>query len=229
MHSRHYLQADDFAIDRGAPESGTSRVFADWSPSRRVAIVAPDPAADLFRLAGVVLALTHRFYDRPEARSEGFFDYPSHYVIGGEAGAEPRVVGPTHEAPWSAAWCRIDVWPSSRHLVAHPDVATLLAAALMVEPTLLLWPSRLPRARDVELSVGPGDGVVRRLLRARLGAVWLYGSDLPDVAGSWRLSWGGGAAQLTREAADRLPEPGGRFAHAEWFVSTPVDAFLGFG
>jgi hypothetical protein len=69
-------------------------VLEPWAPRDRVAFVAPDPVADLPRLAGPVLAWTQRFYDREIAREDGFFDYPRHFVIGGEPGACPRVLGP---------------------------------------------------------------------------------------------------------------------------------------
>lgn len=227
MHSRHYLQQDDFTVAFGAEPSRTGGVFADWSPDHRVAVVAPDPAADLVRVAGVVLAWTHRFYERVDVGSEQFVDYPSHYVLAGEHGAEPRMLGPSKQAPWSAAWCRIDVWPSIRHLVAHPDAATMATAALMVEPTHLLWPSRLTWPKDAHIRLGPGDAVTRRMLRARLEAVWLYGDDLEGAAGAWRLSWSGGAAQLTQEAVQRLPGSHVEPRPEQWFVSVPTGPFLG--
>lgn len=227
MHSRHQLRADDFVIEPGPGEAPDDAPIAGWQAGNRAAIVAPDPCGDLLRVAGIVLAWTHRFYDRPAAEAADFYDYPSHYVVGGEDGAAPRLLGPDQQAGWSAAWCELDVWPSIRHLVAHPEPAGLFAAALMIEPSHLLWPSRLPWPRDVELAFGPGDRKVRRLMRARLEDVILYGQDLQDRPGAWRLRWHGGAGELTQAAARLLPgsrEPGPR---SEWFVSVPVDPFLG--
>lgn len=157
--------------------------------------------------AGLVLAWTQRFYDRPAARTEGFFDYPSHYVVGGEAGATPRVVGPSGEAWWSRTWCRLDVWPSTRHVVADPDPLQMLPAALMLEPTALVWPARFAVSPSMALPPNLDDrSSARRLLRARLCAVWRYSDDLSGAETAWQLEWIGAAAQLTREALDRLPE-----------------------
>ena len=227
MHSRHYLRADDFVLESGEEHARGDDFFSGWEPANRAVVVAPDPRGDLLRVAGIVLAWTHQFYERLAAESEDFYDYPNHYVIGGENGAEPRMLGPTEEAEWSGAWYELDVWPATRHLVAHPDTASMLAAALMVEPTHLLWPSRLSQPKDVEIPFGPGDRKIRRLMRARLESVILYGADPQDDPGAWRLSWSGGAGELTQEAGQLLPGPCEPAARAEWFLSTAVDSFLG--
>jgi len=228
MHSPHYLQSADFRFAQGDRVVGAAEVFPAWSPADRLVVIAPDPAADLVRTAGLVLAWTQRFYDRPAARAPGFYDYPGHYVVGGEAGAEPRVVGPSAEAWWSGAWCRLDVWPSIRHIVADPDPLQLLGAALMLEPTVLVWPARLPVPASMALPPNLDDRNARRLLRARLRAVWRYGDEALDASVGWALEWGGGAAQLTREALDRLGDvpraDGGLYAFLE---RVEPDRFLG--
>ena len=199
MHSPHYLKPTDFRFTQNDRVVGTAEVFPGWSPADRLVVIAPDPTADLVRTAGLVLAWTQRFYDRPEARADGFYDYPSHYVVGGEAGAEPRVLGPSAEAWWSAAWCRLDVWPSIRHVVADPDPLPLLGAALMLEPTVLVWPARLSVPGSMALPPNLDDRNARRLLRARLREVWRYGDEPFGATDGWALAWCGGAAELTRE------------------------------
>lgn len=206
MHSQHYLEAEDFRFTRGDRVARAPEVFTDWSPADRLVVVAPDPAADLVRTAGLVLAWTQRFYDRPAARAEGFLDYPSHYVVGGEAGAVPRILGPSATASWSRAWCRLDVWPSTRHVVADPDPLQMLGAALMLEPTVLVWPARLEVPASMALPPDLDDCSARRLLRARLREVWRYADEPFDVATGWSLEWTGGAAQLTHEAHGRLAD-----------------------
>ncbi len=206
MHSPHYLRAEDFRFTQGDRVARAPAVFPGWSPADRLVVIAPDPATDLLRTAGLVLAWTQRFYDRPAARAEGFLDYPSHYVVGGEAGAVPRVVGPSAQAWWSRAWCRLDVWPSIRHVVADPDPLQMLGAALMLEPTALVWPARFAVPASIALPPDLDDGSARRLLRARLREVWRYADEPLDAATGWRLEWAGGAAQLTREALDRLAD-----------------------
>jgi hypothetical protein len=109
MHSRDYLSDSDFVCTRGATRAALAEVLAPWSPGDRIAFIVPDPVADLASLAGPVLAWTQRFYGRDVARQPGFFDYPRHFVIGGEPAAAPRVLGPNAGAAWSPAWCRLDM------------------------------------------------------------------------------------------------------------------------
>lgn len=213
MHSSNYLQAEDFRFARGDRVARAHEIFPDWSLADRLVVVAPDPAADLVPTAGFLLAWTQRFYDRPAARATGFFDYPSHYVVGGETGAVPHILGPSAKASWSRAWCRLDVWPSIRHVVADPDPLQMLGAALMLEPTALVWPARLAVPTSMALPPDLDDRSTRRLLRARLREVWRYSDEPFDTATGWSLEWTGGAAQLTHEAIGRLadaPRPGGR-------------------
>lgn len=93
MHSRNYLRGEDFRFVCRTGETRFEEIIPGWSPHDRVVIVAPDPARDIAAAAGLVLALTQAFYDRPVAREADFFDYPSHFVIGGERGAQPRILG----------------------------------------------------------------------------------------------------------------------------------------
>jgi hypothetical protein len=48
--------------------------------------------------------------------------------------AESHASPPRYRAVASTAWCRIDVWPTTHHVIAGPDPTTLLAAVLMREP-----------------------------------------------------------------------------------------------
>ena len=226
MHSQHYLQASDFAGRTPEGDVPPTGLFGDWSDRARVAIVAPDPANDLLRAAGTVLLWTYRFYQRLQERDTEF-DYPSHYVIGGQTDAEPALLGPDASAKWSAAWCRIDVWPSIRHAVAHPDAPSMLAAALALEPTHLLWPARWPWPCEAEIAFAPGDAVARSLLLARLEQVLVYGDAASAQPGAWCLSWSGGAARLTREAHARLPAGTPEPDFEEWLAPVPPAAFLG--
>lgn len=195
-----------------------------WAPHDRVAFVAPDPVADLPRLAGPVLAWTQRFYDREIAREDGFFDYPRHFVIGGEPGACPRVLGPTTRAEWSAAWCRLDIWPPTHHIVADPAPETLMAALLMLEPEVLVWPARLTPPASIALPGGPDESVARLILAARLHSVWLY-DDAPGDGEGWRVATGGGAADLAGQA-DALVGGTGR-AHPCDLIEGERSAFVG--
>lgn len=227
MHSPHYLDASDFSGHTAAGATWSVPPFADWSERARVAVVAPDPSADLLHAAGPVLLWTHRFYERLGARDPTYFDYPSHYVIGGTPGAQPRLLGVSESAPWSGAWCRIDIWPSIRHGIAEAEPASMLAAAMIVEPTHLLWPARWPWPRDVDIRFGPGDRVARGLLRARLEAAFVYGDDAQSQPDAWHLAWAGGAAQLTEEARALLPGNPPAAAHETWLAKVPTDTFLG--
>ena len=53
MHSRQYLSADDFLLDRGDADGAPALAATLADPDARIAIVAPDPAADLARAAGM--------------------------------------------------------------------------------------------------------------------------------------------------------------------------------
>ncbi len=227
MHSPHYLASGDFTAYTAAGESADAERFTDGRADARVAIIAPDPVGDLQRCAGPVLLWTHRFYERLRAHTPDYFDYPSHYVIGGMPYAEPRLLGAGERVPWSDAWCRLDVWPAIRHGIAAPEPATMLAAALSVEPTHLLWPARWRWPRDVDIDPGPGDRAARGLLRARLHAASVYGDEAAVQPGAWRLAWTGGAARLTEEARARLPDAPPKAAHEVCLASIAVDEFLG--
>ncbi len=227
MHSPHYLANSDFTAHTGAGAVPGEALFTDWSEHARVVVVAPDPAGDLQAVAGPVLLWTYRFYERLRARVPDYFDYPSHYVMGGTPGAEPRWLGPSESAPWSGGWCRIDIWPSIRHGVAEPEPASMLAAVMAVQPSHLLWPAHWPWPRNVEIGIGPGDRVARGLLRARLEGVFVYGDEARAGPTAWRLSWRGGAAQLTEEARLRLPDAPPPAERAVWLAPVPIESFLG--
>lgn len=205
MHSRRYLDRRDFRFERGTERVGLSDIFPDWSPTERVVFVAPDPIEDTVRLSGFVLALTALFYDREEAQFPEFFDYPNHYVAGGDWGRDTRLLGPTSSTDWSPAWCRLDVWPSTHHAVTEPVSSKLLAAAFMLEPSILVWPQRLSAPEEIDLPAGPPDGDARRLLRRHVRELWFYGDDSPGARPGWWLRCSGGARQLQREAIDNLP------------------------
>lgn len=205
MHSRDYLDVGDFAFMRGTEPADAAAMFPDWTPTDRVALVAPDPIADTGRLAGPALAWTALFYGRPEAGAPDFFDYPNHYVVGGEHNATPQILGPGAEAEWSRAWCKLDAWPSTHHAVAAPEADVLMAACFMLEPTVLVWPARLSPPGRIDLPAGPDENVARRLLQTRIREVWFYGDEPRDQSAAWRLEYGGGAGQLARDAADLLP------------------------
>lgn len=230
MHSRDCLSPDDFRFRRGPHTVRTADVFRGWTSTDRLVVIAPDPLGDLVPAAGLVLSWTEMFYGRPTAQADGFFDYPSHYVVGGEPGTQPRVLGPASEAPWSEAWCCIDIWPSIRHLVADPNPGSMLAAAFMLEPTVMLWPARLPRPESITLPAGPDEDEARSMLRARLREVWLYGEELRDTPGAWQLEWQAGAAALAREAVDYLPQgsPAVCVAETTHLVHVEPERFLGF-
>lgn len=205
MHSRSYLDRRDFQFVRGTERRRLSDIFPEWTPAERVVFVAPDPIEDAGRLAGFVLALTALFYGRDEALSPDFFDYPNHYVVGGVEGAETRLLGPTLSAEWTSAWCDLDVWPSTHHAVAEPIPSKLLAAAFMLEPTILVWPEWLPMPETIDLPAGPSDGEAWRLLERSVREVWFYGGESTGAQKGWQLRCSGGAGQLQREAMDLLP------------------------
>lgn len=205
MHSRSYLDKRDFQFVRGTERRNLSEMFTGWVPAERVVFVAPDPIEDTAVLAGFVLALTALFYRREEALSPEFFDYPNHYVVGGERGAETRLLGPTLSAEWTPAWCNLDVWPSTHHAVAEPVYSKLLAAAFMLEPTVLVWPASLSTPELIDLPAGPTDDIARALLTRHVHEVWFYGNDSWVTRSGWQLGCSGGARQLRREALDILP------------------------
>lgn len=227
MHSPHYLASSDFNAHTGAGEVSAADLSTAPSEHARVVVVAPDPIGDLQATAGPVLLWTHRFYERLRASTCDYFDYPSHYVIGGTPDAQPRLLGPNESAPWSPAWCRLDIWPSIRHGVAEAHPASMLLAAMGVEPTHIVWPAGWPWPRDVEIPFTAGDRVARGLLRARLEGVIVYGDAARAQPGGWCLSWGGGAAQLTEEARARLPDSPPPAPREQWLASVAIDDFFG--
>ncbi len=228
MHSRSYLEKRDFQFVRGSERRGLSDMSPEWTPAERVVFVAPDTIEDTGRLAGFVLAFTALFYGREEARSPDFFDYPNHYVVGGEQGVETRLLGPALSTDWSPSWCRLDVWPSTHHAVAEPVSSKLLAAAFMLEPTILVWPERLPAPEAIDLPAGPPDNDARRLLKRHVRELWFYGDDVSETRSGWQLRCSGGASTLQREAIDSLPhvpdtEPG----HASFRTADPRELLNG--
>jgi hypothetical protein len=204
MHSQAYLRAEDFTFRQGDAVRSRAALVPDWSAQDRVVIVAPDPVNDLLASAGLVLALTHAFYDRPVAHEPGFFDYPAHFVIGGEAGARPQILGPVEQRPWSRAWCRLDVWPSSHHAVADPSPESLCQAAFMLEPTRLLWPRRLPRPDTLDMPAGPDHAGVVALWRQRLHQILRY-TVADEPRADWSIELDGTSRALARDAAGLLP------------------------
>ncbi len=226
MHSRLYLDKQDFQFERGAEHLGLSGAFPEWTPAERVVFVAPDPSEDTARLSGFVLALTALFYGREEVRSPDFFDYPKHYVVGGEEGAETRLLGPTLSTDWGAAWCKLDVWPATHHAVADPVSSKLLAAAFMLEPTVLVWPERLSAPEAIDLPAGPTDDAARRLLRTHVREVWFYGDNSIAERSGWKLRCAGGAGQLQREAIDILPYTPDTRPDRAFFRSADPQEFL---
>lgn len=182
-------------------------VFPRWRASDRVVIVAADPVSDLKLSGGLVLALTAAFYARPETREASYFGYPSHFVVGGEPGAQPRLLRPGESRPWGAGWCWIDVWPGTHHMVADPSAASLLRAVLMLEPTVVMWPQRLrwPRHAFAQLA-GLAEDAAWLLLRSHLRQLITYQiSPLAESTGqSWSLDLAGRSAQLLQEAVNRL-------------------------
>jgi hypothetical protein len=231
MHTRGYLDPGDFRFVHDSSVRSREELIPQWSPGDRVVVVAPDPAHALVATGGLLLALTCAFYQRPAARRPGFYDYPSHFVVGGEAGTEPRLLGPSEQRPWSEAWCELDVWPNTHHAVAAPSPASLLQAAFMLEPTRLIWPAVLPvpdHYAPPENAVNPDQTDIRRLLRTRLRQVllWSRGEPSPD---SWRVELADRPRKLVAEAEELLP-PDLRVSDADTTRSTfravAIDDFL---
>jgi hypothetical protein len=207
MHTRGYLDPGDFHFVHDSRVRSREELIPQWTPGDRVVVVAPDPADALVATGGLLLALTCAFYQRPAAHRPDFYDYPSHFVIGGEAAAEPRLLGPGEQQPWSEAWCELDVWPNTHHAVAAPSPASLLQAAFMLEPTRLIWPADLAVPNHYappEGTVNPDQTDMRRLLRNRLRQVLLWSRD--DISSqSWRLGLAHRPRKLVAEAAALLP------------------------
>ncbi|WP_440997405.1 hypothetical protein [Arhodomonas sp. SL1] len=216
MHSRFRLHADDFTVaaggGAGAPD--IAALTSQWRAEDRVAFVCPDSATGIAGTGSAILLLTHWFYRREVAKQPGFFDYPRHYAIVGEVGARSGPLGPQTYRPWSAAWCRLDVWPATHHLVAEPTPEALMLAVLTVEPQWLFWPARLPAPGPMSIAGGGDDSVVRGLLRARLRGVVLYGDATATmtVGDRWSVECTGGAATLLAESEDTLPQARSRGA-----------------
>ena len=208
MHSRDRLHANELRVG----ESGFRHQVADWHPNDRTVFVAPDPVNDLPALAGLVLAFAHAFYDRPEAGVEGFYDYPSSFVIGGKTGAEPRLLHPGAAEDWSEAWCELDVWPNTHHAVSDPDPGALLRTACMLEPTRLVWPERLAvpgHFAPPPSPVNPEQEDMIGLFRRRLKQVVTWSDSIGGDQDGWRVDLRGAALELAREAVRRLPDDAG--------------------
>lgn len=233
MHSRHYLSDRDFTVldEQGARGRAIPALLDAWRASDRIAFVAEGPESGVRGCGPAALGLTRKFYARQEVTRPDFFDYPLHYAIVAESGARTSFLGPNEHRWWSPAWCRLDVWPSTHHLVADPTPEALFLAALLVEPSWLIWPVSLPRPGRMEISGGGDDHDVRALMRARLKGVIHYGHrpEHPPPPEAWSLKLTGGAATLLRESLERLgtPESDDDIDGASaWFAATPVEAFL---
>jgi len=229
LHSRYYLKREDFVFRGQEEEYPLTAVVPEWSPRDRVVVVAPDVPRDLSATAPLVLALTQVFYDRPEVRASGFFDYPSHFVVAGESDASPKVLGPDDSRWWSAAWCRLDVWPSTHHVIADPEPAALFRAVVMLEPDRLLWPTRLALPERFDAPAGPDHADVYALLRNRLRQVILY-SDAATAdhgEGAWTVRITGRSKQLMDEAVDLVKAETTPTLPPARFRPVAVDDFLG--
>lgn len=231
MHTRSHLNADDFRFHGAA--TGVAGLMPEHTATSRVVFVAPDAAAGAADLAGLTLALAHAFYARPEAAAPDFYDYPSHFVVGGRDGAEPRLLHTAAAEPWSKAWCHLDVWPNTHHAVADPSPFALIQAVYMLEPNVLVWPAELTlpgRYAPPEDAVHPDQSDMERLLRRRLDRVLLYSAPAgSDTADSTRIDLTGGAAELARRTLARLPaadRPTDERIAAAAFRPIAVDRFL---
>ncbi len=231
MHTQHDLQGEHFHWSGAA--AGLDELLPARNASTRIVFVAPDPVGDMIDLAGLTLALAHAFYARPQAHAPGFYDYPSHFVVGGSAGAEPRLLNTAASEPWSRAWCALDVWPNTHHAVAEPTPFGLIQAVYMLEPDILVWPARLtlpdhyaPPADDVN----PDQRDMESLLARRLQQVLLYEhAGTLNAEASTRVALTGAAADLGHRAVSLLPgsdaPPAERLAAAA-FRTRSVQAFL---
>ncbi len=232
MHTQAYLQTQDFRWHGRA--DGLDQLIPGRDPTGRVAFIAPEPAHNLADLSGLILALAHAFYARPEAHVPGFYDYPSHYVVGGLEGADSRLLHTAASEPWSEAWCEADVWPNTHHAVADPTPFHLIQAVYMLEPNILVWPAHLTlpvHYAPIENAVNPDQRDMEGLLGRRLQQVLLYSPAplTPDDPAATRIELTGGAQDLARKALACLPTsdqpPAARLA-AAWFRPQPVQEFL---
>ncbi|MDN3519870.1 hypothetical protein QWY84_19885 [Aquisalimonas lutea] len=231
MHSRNYLRDSGFTVhptsDRTAP--GSERLQQHWRSEDRTAVVARTAEEGVRGCGAATLLLAHWFYRRKEARAPGFFDYPQHYAIVGESGARTRHLGPDEQRTWGAAWCRLDVWPSTHHVVAEPTPEALLLATLAVEPQWLFWPASLATPGPLHVAGGGDDRAVRLLLRARLRGVILYSTKEDGSGQQWSIELSGGARKLFDESMEALPsaERGQELADGRgWYRTVGVGPFL---
>lgn len=231
MHTRSQLRSADFQWIGSA--AGLDALIPEWEPGTRVVFVAPDPAQDLADLAGLILALAHAFYDRAEAREPGFYDYPSHFVVGGSAEAEPRLLHTAACQAWSEAWCEMDVWPNTHHAVADPSPGNLIQAVYMLEPNVLVWPAHLAlpsHYAPAPNAVSPDQSDMEGLLRRRLHRVLHYTSGpATEAAAATQVALSGASADLARKAIGCLPAddvaPAARLSSAAYW-SVRVEDFL---
>jgi hypothetical protein len=229
MHTRHQLRAADFRYHGTA--ASLAELLPGHTPNDRVVFVTPDPGAGLADLTGLILALAHAFYDRPETAASDFYDYPSHFVIGGTPGAEPRLLHTAASEPWSEAWCEVDVWPNTHHAVADPSAFSLLQAVYMLEPNVLVWPANLALPTHYappENAVNPDQSDMEGLLSRRLRQVLLHDATATDdTPGATRIELQDRNAALARRALACLPQapPHDRLAGAR-YRPLPVTDFL---
>jgi len=232
MHTREHLQGKDFRWHGAA--ASLEELLPAHDAGSRVVFVAPQPATALADLAGLILALAHAFYDRAQAHSPGFYDYPSHFVVGGHQGAEPRLLHTAASEPWSEAWCEVDVWPNTHHAVADPTPFHLIQAVYMLEPNILVWPADLTlpaHFAPTENAVNPDQRDMEGLLGRRLQQVLLYSHEprTADDSASTRIELASGAQELARKALACLPAPDRPSAAqlaAAWYRPESVQAFL---
>lgn len=198
MHTSKILRANHFEYRcvSGGESSPVDfeTLFPDYNTLDRLGIVSVPFEGGLRHTGLAVLAWTTAFYDAMRAtHPDGFFNYPQHYLfyMVGDHGivAENEV---TDEA--MKGWSHLDVWPECKRVASPSSISGIVENIFTYEINRLLWPCSLTAAED--------NGILpdhmKRMLRTRMKAIYLYGSDSPTL----EIHAAEQARRLTREAGE---------------------------
>ena len=234
MHTSTLLSAKDF--QHWQPKAGQrlkvdfATLCPDYHERDRLAVVCPHLEDGVLHTGFALLSLTTAFYDVLRGRGSEFFDYPSHFAF---IATTPEGVttykGPRRmeENALGGAWSNLDVWPETQWITVPESATEMLYKVFSFQINRLFWPENFtPAAGEAQLPPN-----VRRLLKARLKAVYYYAPTVPNV----EIHASQQVEDLVRTSIEKLPgaetlsrpsPPGGELPYVETHRRVEVDEFL---